>query len=303
MWPITQYGIWSILSASAIQLKSYSSSLIIGLFLPISALAPFALATGLINQLDGIFRPIAIVFFPAATHLDARGDRAGLRKMYLAGSKILLLLALACGTIGAVWAKDFYRLWVGPRMVGGGKYPSVAILFEILLVGTIFAITQKIGLQVFMASRKMRAITILLSCEAAANVLLTVCLIVPFGLIGVALGTLIPAVLCQGLAAGRVMPIPWRFGPGLCPPSVRASFGRRRTTVFALEPLAHAMPFCGSWRMLALTGLIAGSTALPLVVLIGLNGAERRRLVFKPLAHIGGRLWFRKPLDVPVDTP
>jgi O-antigen/teichoic acid export membrane protein len=303
-WPITQYGIWSILSQSAVQLKSYSSSLIIGLFLPMAAIAPFALATGLINQFEGIFRPIATVFFPAATHLDAQGDLAGLRRMYLAGSKFLLLLAFACGTIGAVWADDFYRLWVGPRLVKGGAYPSVAVLFEILLVATIFAIAQKIGLQVFMASRKMREMTILLACEAAANLLLTVCLIVPFGLIGVALGTLIPTAVCQGLfqpaVLCRLLGIP-------ATAYLRQVYVRPlvvSTLLCLLLSLLHGvMPFCGSWRMLAINGLIAGAITLPAVVMIGLDRAERQRLVLNPLARFGRRLWFGKPIDVPLDTP
>jgi O-antigen/teichoic acid export membrane protein len=303
-WPITQYGIWSILSEGAGQLKSYSSSLIIGLFLPIAAIVPFALATGLINQFEGIFRPIAIVFFPAATHLDSRGDTAGLRKMYLIGSKILLLLALTFGLIGAVWAGDFYRLWVGPQIVEGGEWPSVTVLFQILLVANVFVIAQKIGIQVFWAGRKMRQMTILLCCEAAANLLLTVCLIIPFGLIGVALGTLIPAVFCQGFLQPAVL---CRF-LGISAPTYLCQVYARPLIVGALMclllSLLHAsMPFCGSWLMLTLDGLIACSIALPLVVLIGLDGTERQRLVFKPMAQFGYRIWFWKPLDTSANTP
>ncbi len=304
VWPLVQYGIWNVLSQSAVQLKSYSSSIIIGLFLPVAAIAPFSLAAGLIGQFENVFRPVAVVFFPAATHLDARGDMAGLRRMYLVGSKILLLLAVACGTVGAVWAEDFYRLWVGPKMVEGGEYPSVAVLFQILLAATVVAIAQRIGLQVFLACRRMRQITILLSVEAAANLLLSVCLIVPFGLTGVAVGTLIPAVFCQGFLQPIVL---CRFLDIRATAYVRQVCARPLIVGVLLGPilgfLRIALPFPGSWAMLLVHGLIAGGITLPLVAMIGLNGAERQRLVSKPLLNFAGRLRCRKPLDIPVDAP
>jgi len=304
LWAITAFGLWSVLTQGAVQLKSYSSILIIGLFLPVAAVAPFSLAVGLLNQIDGVFRPLATVFFPAATHLDALGDTGGLRKMYLAGSKILLLLVLTCGTIGAVWAKDFYRLWVGPRMVEGGEYPSVAVLFVLLLVGAIITTSQRIGYQVLMACRKLKELSILLLCEAVVGLIASICLVFPFGLIGVAMGVMLPAVVFQGALLPALV---CRF---LAIPSMaylrqvymRPSIVGGLLCLFAVL-LHNDLPFPGNWMVLFCHGLIAGGIALPLVVMIGLNGDERRRFVFQPLAHLGGRFWFRRPSDIPADAP
>ena len=77
---------------------------------------------------------------PAATHLDARGEHAALRRMYLTGSRLMLLLTAVCGIVAALWAEDFFRLWVGPQFLTSATYPSVALLFWILLGANVVAV-------------------------------------------------------------------------------------------------------------------------------------------------------------------
>ena len=77
LWPVMTFGIWSTLIMAAGQLMSYTSTVLIGLFISVAAVAPFSLVTGLLNYFTSFFQPIGIVFFPAATHLDARGDAEG----------------------------------------------------------------------------------------------------------------------------------------------------------------------------------------------------------------------------------
>jgi O-antigen/teichoic acid export membrane protein len=301
LWAIMTFGLWSLLAQGAVQLKSYSSSLVIGIFLPVAAITPYALAVGLLAQFEGIFRPVAVVFFPAATELDARGDTAGLRRMYLVGSKMLMLLATCLGAIGAIWAEDFFRLWVGPRLVEGREYTSVAALFWVLLGAVIVAIAQKIGLQVFMASRRLKGLTLVLLAEALANLALTISLIRPFGLLGVALGTLFPAILCQGVLQPamlcRLLRVPSRA-------YLRQVYLRPLAVGSILFPLLgllhYALPAGDSWGALLCEGLIAIGAAGVFVVAIGLDGQERQRLIGAPVIRLLCRLGFRRPLDARV---
>ena len=110
---IANFGLWSFLIQNATTLKWCAGSIIIGVFMPISALTPYSLALGLITYYNQSFQSVAGVFFPAATQLDAQGDMQRLRVMYFTGSKMLVLLAMSAALIGMMWAKDFFRLWVG----------------------------------------------------------------------------------------------------------------------------------------------------------------------------------------------
>ena len=66
------YGAWSFLISIAGSIFFYADSIIIGAMMPIAALASYALAVGLIRQLEALLRPIDQVFFPAVTEMHAK---------------------------------------------------------------------------------------------------------------------------------------------------------------------------------------------------------------------------------------
>ena len=68
------------------------------------------------------------MFFPAATHLDAQDNVAGLRRMYLAGLKVLVLLGVMCGMM-AIWASEFFTLWVGDPFLIKSKVRLTGVYF------------------------------------------------------------------------------------------------------------------------------------------------------------------------------
>ena len=70
-------------------------------------------------------------------------------------------------------------------------------LFDIMVIGTIATSGQRIGSQVLIGSRRIKRLALLFACQAVVNVAMCFCLIHRFGLVGVALGIAIPAVIFQ----------------------------------------------------------------------------------------------------------
>ncbi len=282
---IAHFGLWSFVIRNSTTLTISTGGIIISVFMPISALTPYVLALGLVEYFNRAFQPMAAVFFPAATQLDAQGDTARLKKMYLSGSKILILSAMAAAMIGVFWAEDFFRLWVGERFVDGVQYPSVALLFAVLIASAFVTTAQRIGNQVLQGRRKQRHLACAAGAEATANVVLGVLLVQAYGLVGVALAGLVSAILFQGIA--RPMIVCWVMGIS----------GTYYVSHVWARPLAcgivlacvlilvrHLAAPITSWGVLALIGLIAGLAAAVLLVRVGLNDQERDRLLLKP-AH------------------
>ncbi len=203
-WEFTQFGLWSVLTLAGVRLIAYSDGIVIGLFLPVAAITPFALAVSLTTYFQDAFAPIGHVFFPVATQLDAQGDARALRDLYLNGSRLLLLLAVGSGLIAGFWGADFFRLWIGPLSEAAG-YPPASALFPVLLIGSVITAGQRVGYQVLLGTRRPRLLACLFAGEALINLALSVVLIQPLGLFGVALGTAIPALVFQGVVQPMVV--------------------------------------------------------------------------------------------------
>ena len=195
---VVSFGAWNSVSAGSVRLISYTDALVIAAFMPVAAVAPFAIAATLRSYFDEIFVRVGFVFFPAVTELDAKQDQAGLRKLYLVSSKFMFLGAIVCGSVMMFWARDFFRLWLGITYAEPTDYPSVSTIFHILMVGSMVAVAQRIGYQVFLGTRHVKLLAILFAAEGVSNLVISLALVRSYGLVGVAVGTLVPAVLFQG---------------------------------------------------------------------------------------------------------
>ena len=92
---VISFGVWNFVSAGSARLISYTDALVIAAFMPVAAVAPFAIAANLRSYFDEIFVRVGFVFFPAVTELDARGDQAGLRQA-LPGKLEVHVLRIDC---------------------------------------------------------------------------------------------------------------------------------------------------------------------------------------------------------------
>ena len=119
---VVSFSIWNSVSAGSVRLISYTDALVIAAFMPVAAVAPFAIAANFRSYFEDIFVRAGFVFFPAVTELDAQGNQAGLRRLYLVSSKFMFLGSILLGSIAMFSARDFFRLWVGsayaePRVI------------------------------------------------------------------------------------------------------------------------------------------------------------------------------------------
>ncbi len=292
-WEFTHFSIWNVLTAGSVRIISYTDAIVIGMFMPLAAVAPFSLATGLIEQFTSVFRPVATVFFPAFTHLDAAGERDRMRTLYLRSSRVMALMSLGCGLVAYTFAYDFFRLWIGPRFTDHADYTPVHELFRWLLAGAVVSNAQRIGYQLLMGAQQIRSLALMFVGEAVSNLVLSVILIQFYGLWGVAVGTLVPAVICQGVLLPVV--VSWAAG-------VSAwhyfSFvaGRALLAGVAATPVLYLMHLTGSaahWPGLITRGVVCTALVMVVMIAVGFDAVDRQRFVWEPTAKLR-RKWARR---------
>ena len=287
---VMAFGTWNFVSASSGRLISYTDALVIAVFMPVAAVAPFAIAVNLRVYFEEIFVRAGFVFFPIATELDATGDQNGLKRLYLISSKFMFLGSILCGSIAIRWAGDFFRLWLGARYAEPVGYPSVATLFYLLMLGSIVSVTQRIGYQVLVGIRKVRLLAGLCAIEGISNLLMSIVLVHKYGLVGIALGTLIPAVICHGLLQPffvcRSLGISLK---AYC----REVLLRPIVVSLALMPLLLSSLYLdrpGDWATLFLWGFLSATIAVSIILIIGLHKWERDSLLVRPATVVLSRL-------------
>lgn len=179
-----------ILNAGA-RLAFETDSLVIGAFMDVAAIPHFTIANSLILYLMEFVVTIAAVVMPTATRLQTQGKRDELREVFLKWSKIALSFTIMVGLYLLVLGPRFIAWWVGPEFER-----SAGDVLQVLMISyLIFLPVRGVALPILMGLGKPKIPTIGFLVAGLVNLALSILLVGPFGLAGVALGTAIPNVL------------------------------------------------------------------------------------------------------------
>src|SRR5258706_2629780 len=157
----------------------------------VSAIPYFTVANSFIIYLMEFLIAIAAVVMPTATRLQTQGRSAELREIFLKWSKIALSLTMAAGLFLIVLGPRFIAWWVDPSF----ERPAGEVLQILMLSYLVFLPVRGVALPILMGLGKPGLPTIGFLVAGVVNLRLSIALVRPFGLAGVALGTAIPNVL------------------------------------------------------------------------------------------------------------
>jgi O-antigen/teichoic acid export membrane protein len=181
-------------------LESKTDEIVIGGFLPISAVTPYNLARRLSSLPQTLAEQFLMLLLPMASEIHAKNDPAQLRCLYILSSRITLAIFLPIGLILIVLAEPILTVWVG------AIYAEYAYLLIILVIASLIDTSQWPAGFVLQGIGKHHPLAIMTIASGIANLVLSIILVNYLGLLGVALGTLIPTtVVCIGLVAPYAM--------------------------------------------------------------------------------------------------
>jgi O-antigen/teichoic acid export membrane protein len=171
------------------QLETKTDQIVIGSFLPIRAVAPYSIAQRLSSLPQLITEQFLSLILPMASELHGRNDLVRLRKLYLTSTRLALAIFLPIGCCLILLAKPLLSLWVG------AQYAQFSNVLTILVLASLIdMILWPAGL-ILQAMVRHRLSAFAALATGITNLLLSITLVQSHGLIGVALGTLVPTVL------------------------------------------------------------------------------------------------------------
>lgn len=188
---ILSFSVYVLLLSAGARLAFETDALVIGAFLGVGAISFYAVANSLVIYLMDFIVAIAAVVSPMATKLHTEGRIDELRDIFLKWSKVALSITIAAVLFLIVLGPRFIGWWIDPSF----EEPSGGVLQILMVSCLLFLPARGVALPIMMGVGKPKAATIAFLGAGALNLVLSIALVKPLGLAGVALGTAIPNVL------------------------------------------------------------------------------------------------------------
>jgi O-antigen/teichoic acid export membrane protein len=192
---IFSFSLYVLVLNAGARLAFETDSMVIGGFMGVGAIPHFTVANSVIIYLMEFVVAIAAVVMPTATRLQTQGKLPELREIFLKWSKIAFSITMIVGLFLLVLGPRFIAWWVGPQFER-----SAGQVLQILMVSyLVFLPIRGVALPILMGLGKPRLPTIGFLIAGVVNLVLSIVLVRPLGIAGVALGTAIPNVLFAAL--------------------------------------------------------------------------------------------------------
>lgn len=186
---VTGFSIFILLIDLANKVNYSTDTIVIGAFMGTTAVAVWAVAQRLIEIVQRITDQLNSVLFPVVVDSSTIQHLDRLQKILLQGTRLSLAMVIPLATGMALLSGPLVMAWVGPDFAG-----SVPII-HILSIAVALRVGNATSSMILKGSGRHRLLASSNITMAASNLVLSVLLVRRSGLVGVAMGTLIPLVV------------------------------------------------------------------------------------------------------------
>ncbi len=208
---IFSFSLYSFLIHIGARLIYYTDTLVVGMFLPVSFVTFYAIGGSLIEYSRGLLSGVSSTIAPAASALEAQRHKEPLQQLFLQSIQLVMLVAFPICVAFLTCGGTFIGLWMGPQYVESSGQVLIVLALTMLL-----SAAKHPAMSIVLGLGRHKPVVPVLLAEGLANLALSVALVQTMGIIGVAWGTAIPAIVLNMTFLPwymrRVLDIsPWTF--------------------------------------------------------------------------------------------
>jgi len=188
---IIGFSVWVLLLNLGIKLSFFVDGVVLGSLGNATDPYQYKTANYLMVMLIEFLVAIGAVALPKVATLKVQGDLDGVRAIYAQWTKVAFSLTLMSGLYLVVLGPAFLHAWMG------SKYQPVAGDCLMILMGSalVFMPVRGVSVGVLMGLGKAAVPGAVFMAVGVLNLALSLALVGPLGMVGVALGTAIPSAL------------------------------------------------------------------------------------------------------------
>jgi O-antigen/teichoic acid export membrane protein len=278
---VTEFSAYVMVLDWSMKLNFSTDTLVIGAMIGTPAVALWTVGQRIAGVCQQLTAQVSNSLFPLVVDSDAAARHDRLRAILIHGTSLSLALAVPVCTGLALLAGPVVAAWMGPH------FEASVVVAQLLLAVVLVRIGTSSASAILRGAGQHRLLAFTNATTAVVNVLLSIVLVKPLGLAGVAIGTLVPitiaAVFIQfPVACARVGVSAWTVCRRAVWPAVWPVIG-------LIAVVWAGYPFVPP----TLTGLgallvVAGLAYMALYVGCALPGAARR-VYWSKLTQLAGR--------------
>ena len=185
------YSLYILVAKLADILRFNIDFVVVSTFIGLSAVTHYSIGSILAGHFMFFISSTIVVLLPVFSRLHGREDHENIKRVFFFANKISVYLSSFIGFGLIFWGRPFIERWMGPSYLDA--YP---VLF-LLVLGFIFAFWQNPSFDLLLGTTGYRFVAAINIIEGVSNLVLSLILVRRFGLIGVALGTLIPMAIIK----------------------------------------------------------------------------------------------------------
>ena len=183
---VTAFSVYASMIDWANKLNYELDEIVIGVFLGAAPVAVWAVAGRIISATQRLTNQGNAVLFPVVVDSDAANRQGRLRTLLLEGTRLSLATVAPIAVVLIVLAEPIVRAWVGPAMLG-----AVPVI-QVLALAVTVRVAHATATTVLKGSGQVRYLAMVNLGTGLANLALSAALVTRYGLVGVAVGTLVP---------------------------------------------------------------------------------------------------------------
>jgi O-antigen/teichoic acid export membrane protein len=225
---ITGLSVYMLLIDWAHKINYSVDALVVGAFLNTSAVAVWIVAQRLAEVTQRLTNQLNDVLFPTVVDNDASAQIHRLQAIFVQGTRLSLAAVMPLGGAMILLARPLVLAWVGPPFEGA------VIVLQLLSVAVIVRVGNSTASTVLKGAGNHRLLAWANVSAALMNVALSIAIVKPLGLAGVALGTLIPVCAvsmlvvfpagCRRVGMSVAQAVSQAVWPAVWPAGVMAGF-------------------------------------------------------------------------------
>lgn len=180
------YSLYTLMVNVGDMVRYQLDNLVVGAFVGLAAVTHYSIGSSLAQYFTALMFAAVGMFNPVFSRLHGANDEEGIRKTFLFATRISTCGACFVGLGLIAWGRAFIERWMGTEYLDA--YPVLVLLVTARILAA--AQLPSVGLLFGVAKHKFFAISN--AVEALLNLVLSLVLVRYYGILGVALGTLLP---------------------------------------------------------------------------------------------------------------